>query len=385
MRQFFLILLTAISLSGFFSPAEATGLICIRAQNTTEVEEGVVTASPYRAFQRQFNSKVISRENMFVSAEINDQRLPGRLTAIFENAIEIEVYHEGEYKGIHRISGSDLDSVRVSKKAEFEVWRAQKAIYGMQFSVSTYAGTEIKGQFVRFDDTNKTVHFQENGQSWKIAVNQLNLFTWTNTLSRPMPEPSPGFKFRQVPILPYKASNGQDVVIDYHSPFIRNMIGSGVEQAEGNLGIRRGQPLSEIQRHQLYRFWLDYIIPSAEEKDSRNYAKRRNEILNGFNRQGQILSRFVEEKACVCRELSLLTASFLAEFGLYTKIARGIVDSSDGQIRGGHAWVHVYDARGNLLEVINTNGPGKNFFTDRDSFFRHRNVELEYEVEIMRP
>jgi hypothetical protein len=61
----------------------------------------------------------------------------------------------------------------------------------------------------------------------------------------------------------------------------------------------------------------------------------------------------LDQRAAVCRELSIIASAVFAEFGIASRVGSGTVYSNSRA--GAHVWVETLDRRGNLEFIVDTN------------------------------
>lgn len=191
------------------------------------------------------------------------------------------------------------------------------------------------------------------------------------------------YKFSGVKVNDYKSRSGETVEVNLDSPKLKVWASEATDIIEQRTGIKpnSGQKLTAAERDKVYKAWLEDVAPRIEDQSS-NYADARDQIIKAGGQKAD-LGEIVDQRAAVCRELSICGSVLFNEYGIKNQVVTGNV-YTDTPDFGGHAWIQVLGSDGKKLELIDSNNT-RSVHPDLDDYKgATQGVEIIKELEVVR-
>lgn len=183
---------------------------------------------------------------------------------------------------------------------------------------------------------------------------------------------------------------GFAIDLNLQSPGLRRWVGESQRMIREQLGITPDMhPLSPEQQRRLQEFWINQIRPKLESRElstNRSYGTDRADLASRNSGRAD-LGQVIEEGKAVCLELSMFASTLFSQYGIRSKLAIGHLNTNrpDPGMHGYHAWLNIYDERGNIIGVVDSNNTQR-VHPDPQDYVRHFDgVRLEREIELIRP
>ncbi|MEC8009520.1 MAG: hypothetical protein VX185_02015 [Pseudomonadota bacterium] len=126
---------------------------------------------------------------------------------------------------------------------------------------------------------------------------------------------------------------------------------------EQRTGLKPGlhQKLTPDQKEKIYKVWLDELVKTIEHKPQNGeaYGAPRNREFQKNNKYIG-LTTVLKTKIAVCRELSIVGATLLNDYGIKAQVGYGKVGTNNGP-GGSHAWIELLDDNNQIQGVLDSN------------------------------